>query len=35
MSTAASRLGWMNERLFIGSGQRLPNSVELDVYQVT
>ena len=35
LSTAASRLTWMNERLFLGSGQRLPNSVELDVYQVT
>ncbi|MCZ4517209.1 DUF3237 domain-containing protein [Rhodococcus ruber] len=35
LSSAASRLTWMNERLFLGSGQRLPNSVELDVYQVT
>ncbi|MDI9893577.1 DUF3237 domain-containing protein [Rhodococcus sp. IEGM 1381] len=35
LSCAASRLTWMNERLFLGSGQRLPNSVELDVYQVT
>lgn len=35
LSSSASRLAWMNERLFLGSGQRLPNSVELDVYQVT
>ena len=35
LSSAASRLRWMNERVFIGSAQRLPNSVELDVYQVT
>ncbi|MDV8021258.1 DUF3237 domain-containing protein [Rhodococcus sp. IEGM 1330] len=35
LSSAASRLAWMNERLFVGSGERLPNSVELDVYQVT
>lgn len=35
LSSAANRLAWMNERLFLGSGQRLPNSVELDVYQVT
>ncbi|WP_032401630.1 DUF3237 domain-containing protein [Rhodococcoides fascians] len=35
LSSAASRLTWMSERLFLGSGQRLPNSVELDVYRVT
>ncbi len=35
LSSSAKRLAWMNERLFLGSGQRLPNSVELDVYQVT
>lgn len=34
LSSASSRHAWMNERLFLGSGERLPNSVELDVYQV-
>ncbi|OZC85865.1 hypothetical protein CH274_03280 [Rhodococcus sp. 06-418-5] len=35
LSSAASRLAWMNERLFLGSGRRLPNSIELDIYQIT
>ncbi|OZD79613.1 DUF3237 domain-containing protein [Rhodococcus sp. 05-339-2] len=35
LSSAASRLAWMNERLFLGSGKRLPNSIELDIYQIT
>lgn len=35
LSSAASRLRWMNERMFIGSGERLPNSIELDIYQIT
>ncbi|OZC79430.1 hypothetical protein CH251_00545 [Rhodococcus sp. 06-462-5] len=34
LSSAASRLRWMNERMFIGSGERLPNSIELDIYQI-
>ena len=35
LASAASRLAWMNERLFLGSGKRLPNSIELDIYQIT
>ncbi|WP_415971858.1 DUF3237 domain-containing protein [Rhodococcus sp. 077-4] len=35
LSSSASRLQWMNERLFVGTGERLPHSVELDVYQLT
>ena len=35
LSSAANRLQWMNERLFVGSGERLPNSMELDIYRIT
>jgi hypothetical protein len=35
LSTSADSLSWMNGTLFVATGERLPNSVELDVYQLT
>lgn len=35
LSSAASSLEWLNEQLFVGCGERLPSSVELDVYRIT
>lgn len=32
LATASPRLRWINERLFVASGDRRPGTVELDVY---
>ncbi|MFJ4616998.1 DUF3237 domain-containing protein [Streptomyces sp. NPDC088812] len=32
LTTAAPRLAWINERLFVATGERRPDSVELDVF---
>ncbi|MBT2411357.1 DUF3237 domain-containing protein [Streptomyces sp. ISL-12] len=32
LTTAAGRLAWLNERLFVATGERRPDSVELDVF---
>ncbi|WAP55291.1 DUF3237 domain-containing protein [Streptomyces sp. S465] len=32
LATAAPRLAWLNERLFVATGERRPDSVELDVF---
>ncbi|MBC2865505.1 DUF3237 domain-containing protein [Streptomyces mexicanus] len=32
LTTAAPRLAWINERLFVAVGERRPDSVELDVF---
>lgn len=32
LTTAAPRLAWINERLFVATGERRPDSVELDVH---
>lgn len=32
--TSSERLRWMNGRLFIGAGRRLPSQVELSVYEL-
>lgn len=34
LSTGSERLGWMNERLFIGVGERRARDVQITVYQV-
>jgi len=34
LGTGAARLAWMNERLFIGVGERRAKDVEITVYQV-
>ncbi|MFD7710225.1 DUF3237 domain-containing protein [Streptomyces sp. NPDC059785] len=32
LTTAAPALAWLNERLFVATGERRPDSVELDVF---
>ena len=34
LATSAPRLAWMNDRLFIGSGERRAEEVEITVYEV-
>ncbi|MGV8873107.1 MAG: DUF3237 family protein [Rhodococcus sp. (in: high G+C Gram-positive bacteria)] len=33
-STTSTSLGWLNDRRFVGRGQRFPDSVEIDIFAV-
>lgn len=33
--TASKSLGWINERLFVGTGVRRPDAVEMEFYEIT